>query len=109
VEVDPESWVANNNLGNALLKAGRTAEGMAYVTRAYGLNSFLRFDLHIRTGDLLARQGLLREALASYRKARQLIPYDRSVGEKIADVERRLAAPRSGTSAGLGLRPPNGP
>jgi tetratricopeptide (TPR) repeat protein len=86
----PDNWIALNSLGSALLNEGRVAEGQAALSRAYRLNSYLRFDLLVRTGDVLAGQGLLREALANYMKAREMIPYDRLIGGKIADVERRL-------------------
>ena len=64
-------------------------KGRKTISRAYQLNPYLRFDLFIRTGDLQAREGRLDEALATYRKAQQLIPYDRLVQAKIADLARR--------------------
>ncbi|HWR98884.1 MAG TPA: tetratricopeptide repeat protein [Candidatus Methanoperedens sp.] len=90
VAVRPDNWIAINNLGNALLRAGRMQEGQAAISRAYKLNPYLRFDLLIRTGDVYAGEGRLEEALATYRKAQELIPYDRVAPVKIAEIRRRL-------------------
>jgi tetratricopeptide (TPR) repeat protein len=90
VALSPDNWIALNSLGNALLEQGRVREGQDALSRAYRLNPYLRFDLFIRTGDLLVSSGRLEEALATYRKARELIPYDRIAQAKIADLARRL-------------------
>ena len=90
VAVRPDNWIALSSLGNALLAEGRVKEAQEVLSRAYGKNSFLRFDLLVRTGDVQARQGRLDDALATYRRAQELIPYDRLVQAKIADLGRRL-------------------
>jgi tetratricopeptide (TPR) repeat protein len=90
VEVRPDNWIALNSLGNALLELGRVRDGQAAISRAYQLNPYLRFDLLVRTGDVLADGGRLDEALATYRKAQEMIPYDRAVQAKIAGLTRGL-------------------
>ncbi|HEY5998919.1 MAG TPA: hypothetical protein VI078_06390 [bacterium] len=89
VAVQPDNWIALNNLGNALLNENRVNEGQALISRAYKLNPYLRFDLFIRTGDVQAGEGRFDEALASYRRAQELIPYDRIVQGKIDELARR--------------------
>jgi tetratricopeptide (TPR) repeat protein len=90
VDVRPDNWIALNSLGNALLELGRVRDGQAAISRAYQLNPYLRFDLLVRTGDVLAAGGRLDEALATYRKAQEMIPYDRAVRAKIAELTGRL-------------------
>jgi transposase len=65
-------------------------EGQEAISPACQLNPHLRFDPLVRTGDVLADGGRPDEALATYRKAQEMIPYDRAVRAKIAKLARRL-------------------
>ncbi len=70
---NPDSWLANNNLGAALAHQGRSAEAMTLFTTAARVEPG-----HAETfndiGNLLLDQGALDEAIANYRRAIALNP-----------------------------------
>src|SRR5439155_26311084 len=67
------STVAHNNLGDALLKEGKTNEALAHYTAALEIapDDFWGYD---NFGNVLLSQGRTEEAIAKYRKGLELNP-----------------------------------
>jgi tetratricopeptide (TPR) repeat protein len=104
--VTENNYVAFTNLGAVLAEQGRVQEGNALIKRAFDTNPAYRADVHARSGDVYAAQGLKEEAAAEYRKALRIVPWDRLMQEKLRDIEEgavratgRPAAPGTAQSA----------
>jgi tetratricopeptide (TPR) repeat protein len=69
----PDSDRANNNLGNALLKAGDVREAIAHYQAAVRLRPNYA-EAHYNLGNGLQRTGRTREAIAHYEQALQANP-----------------------------------
>jgi tetratricopeptide (TPR) repeat protein len=70
---NPAAWLAQNNLGNALFDAGRTAEATEHYRRAVELNPAYA-EAHNNYGNMLLNQGRVADALAQYRTALRILP-----------------------------------
>jgi hypothetical protein len=74
VALDPENWMAWNNLGVSLAAAGRVEEGRRALSEAYRLNPAYRAQARFRSGQELERRGMSREAVEEYRAALGILP-----------------------------------
>lgn len=73
LEVNRQSWVAHNNLGNALLDDGRLEPAIAHYQNALRIEP--RFAMaYYNLGNALANQGRLDEAVVHYSQALRLEP-----------------------------------
>ena len=70
---NPLSWVAHNNLGNALFRRGNAAEAMSCFERAIELKPDLA-EAHTSFGVALASQGQSDEAIAAFKEAIVVAP-----------------------------------
>lgn len=73
LEVNPESWLANNNLGMVLEKQGKPQEAMARFDEALRLKPNFA-EAHLNLGIALQRQGKTEAGAAHYRKALDIDP-----------------------------------
>jgi protein O-mannosyl-transferase len=105
----PENARAENNLGNALLKLGRTAEAAPYFDAA------LRFspryaDAHNNRGVTLLRLGRPADALAEFRIAIEIKPKYADAFYNLGEAHLQLAQPGEAIKAlatALALDPDN--
>jgi len=70
---NPESWMVQNNLGNALLQKGRLDEAMAQIQKALGINPNYP-EGYCNLGIVLFQKGRMDEAIADYEKALRIYP-----------------------------------
>jgi tetratricopeptide (TPR) repeat protein len=70
---NPASWMAHNNLGNALQSSGRLDDAIAQYNETLRLKPDFA-DAYNNLGDALQRQGRLAEAATSYQAALRLDP-----------------------------------
>jgi protein O-mannosyl-transferase len=70
---NPDSWMARDNLGNALLAAGRTKQAIEQYEQALGLNQD-DAATHSNLGNALLKTGRTREAIEHCEKAIRLKP-----------------------------------
>ena len=70
---NPLSWIAHNNLGNALFRQGRAAEAVTSFKRAIELKPDLA-EAHTSFGVALASQGRINEAIAEFKAAIVVAP-----------------------------------
>jgi tetratricopeptide (TPR) repeat protein len=68
-----DNAIAQNNLGNALLKLGREDEAVAHFQKALELNPDFA-EAHNNLGNFLFQKGDVDEAMARYQKALELKP-----------------------------------
>lgn len=73
VEKNPESWMAQNNLGLVLAKKGQQDEAIARFQKALELDPN-KFETLNNLGDSLSRSGRLRDALPYLEKALEINP-----------------------------------
>jgi tetratricopeptide (TPR) repeat protein len=73
VDRNPDSWLAQNNLGNALATRGNVTEAIQHYETAIQLKPDY-VEAHSNLGSALARQGKLDEAIQEYKTALQLKP-----------------------------------
>jgi tetratricopeptide (TPR) repeat protein len=107
VAVIPDSYVANNNLGNALAGAGRLDEAMARYEAALRAKPDL-WNAQNNIGVILAQQGRIADAIPHYTEAIRLNPefadaYS-NLGAALADQGRLDEAIASYTQA-IRLKP----
>jgi Tfp pilus assembly protein PilF len=74
VERNPTSWLAYNNLGNALFETGRLPEAIDAYQKALQLNPNM-IEAHNNLGLLLARTGHPEEAIENYQLALKFSPH----------------------------------
>jgi tetratricopeptide (TPR) repeat protein len=70
---NPQSWMAQTNLGRLLAQQGKFAEAEAHYVEALRINPDEE-DIHYNFGNLLARTGRFDDAVAQYQQALQLAP-----------------------------------
>ena len=73
LEKNPECWMAQNNLGLALIRAGQPQEAIEYLQRALEIKPDFA-DAHINLGVTLLQIGRVREAIDHYRQAVRMRP-----------------------------------
>jgi tetratricopeptide (TPR) repeat protein len=93
VAVSPESGFANNMLGEALGRAGQTAEAATYIAKGVELDPSRKAYLHFVSGNFYYRTMQIDKALAEYRLTLELLPPSqverrRSVLDAIEAIER---------------------
>jgi protein O-mannosyl-transferase len=69
---NPDCWMAHNNLGTELAKAGRVEEAEEHVREALRLSP--RYEVHQNLAGLLTQRGKSSEAIGQYREAIRLNP-----------------------------------
>jgi protein O-mannosyl-transferase len=73
LEKNPDSWIAQNNMGLSLTRTGRNQEAIEYFRQALRLqHNYL--DAHINLADALDQIGRPYEAIEQYRQALSLSP-----------------------------------
>jgi tetratricopeptide (TPR) repeat protein len=82
-QVTAKNFVAYAQLGAALLDAGRTAEGNEYIARAYRIAPNYRAVILDASGDYYAEQGMARAAADQYRRALEIVPFNRLIRRKL--------------------------
>ncbi len=70
---NPSCWMAHNNLGNVLQRAGRLEEAVAHHREALRLYPDYG-EAHNNLGAALHRMGWVEEAVAEYKEALRLVP-----------------------------------
>jgi protein O-mannosyl-transferase len=73
VEKNPESWMAQNNLGIVLQKRGQNDEAITHFQKALELDPN-KFEIQNNLGFLLSASGRLREAFPYLEKALEINP-----------------------------------
>ncbi len=89
-QIDPGFSVAHNNLGNALLDAGRNNEAIGQYQKALQIRPGDGVA-HINLGIALQKTGRANEAIAQYRDALQILP---NQPEALHDLAWLLATSR---------------
>ena len=72
--VDPDHYVARNNMGNILMNDGRTDDAMAYFKKALQLNPDL-WLAHINLGTAYTRLGQVEKAIFHYTESIRIHPH----------------------------------
>ncbi len=72
---NPSAWIAHNNLGSALERAGHLEEAMAHYELALRIKPD-QAEAHYNLGLALAQEGRTRDAIAQYEQALQIKPDD---------------------------------
>jgi protein O-mannosyl-transferase len=70
---NPDAWIAHNNLGSALARAGNLEEAMAHYEEALRMRPD-DAETHYNVGLTLAQLGQMQEAIAQYEQALQIKP-----------------------------------
>jgi len=96
VDVSPQSSLANNMLGEALGRAGRTAEASVFIAKAVELDPSRKAYLHYSSAKHYFQTMQIDKALAEYRITLELLPLyqverRRTVLESIDTIEKVLA------------------
>ncbi len=73
LEKNPDCWIAHNNLGNVLDKAGRTKDAIEHYEQALRLNPDFP-EAHYNLGNVLDKAGRTNEAIGHYEQALRLNP-----------------------------------
>jgi tetratricopeptide (TPR) repeat protein len=73
LRVTSNNYLAHNNLGNVLVRQGKTEEAIGHYARALQIRPYFP-RAHNNFGKALARQGKTEEAIGHYMKALQLKP-----------------------------------
>jgi tetratricopeptide (TPR) repeat protein len=73
LRVTSNNYLAHNNLGNVLMRQGKTEEATGHYVRALQIRPYFP-RAHNNLGKALARQGKTEEAIGHYMKALQLKP-----------------------------------
>ena len=73
VQKNPNSWLAHNNLGNALTREGNVDKGIAHYERVLQIKPDYA-QAHFNLGNALVQKGSLGEAIAHYQMALQIKP-----------------------------------
>jgi tetratricopeptide (TPR) repeat protein len=70
---NPDSWMAHNNLGNALLQKGQLDDAVAQYQKVLGIYANYA-QAHSNLGVALFQKGQLDDAVAQYQKALEINP-----------------------------------
>jgi tetratricopeptide (TPR) repeat protein len=70
---NPDSWLAHNNLGNALFEQGQVDKAFAHYQRAKEIQPGYA-TVHYNLGGIFRQRGQLDEAIAEFKKAVELQP-----------------------------------
>jgi len=70
---NPDSWMAHNNLGNALVQKGQLDDAVAHYQKALGVYANYA-QAHNNLGVALVQKGKVDDAVAQYEKALQIKP-----------------------------------
>ena len=73
IKENPDSWLAQNNLGTLLLQSGRVEEAIPHYEKALELDAAVG-ETHHNLANALARIGRTNDAIAHYQKALELEP-----------------------------------
>ena len=73
IEENPDSWMAQNNLGALLLASGRVEEAIPHYEKALELDPAVG-ETHFNLGNALARVGRTDDAIEHYQRALELEP-----------------------------------
>lgn len=73
IDDDPSSWVASNNLGNALFRSGNVAEAVSCFMRAIESKPDLA-EAYTSLGVAFGSEGLIEEAIAKFTDAIRVAP-----------------------------------
>ena len=73
IRLNPESWMAQGNLGNALLQKGRVDEAITHFQKAVEIKAD-DADAHYNFGIALLQKGRLDEAITHLQEALQIKP-----------------------------------
>ena len=107
LEVTEENWLAHNNLGMALTRAGRGDEAIAQFAAAVRLRPEWGKP-RINLGEALLRRGEAAEALRQFQTALLLLPEEPAVHDFLGQALMALGRPREAASrfaAALRLQP----
>jgi len=84
---DPGSWVAHNNLGKTLIKAGRPEEGIPQLEEALRVGPpFAAADIDLNLGFALALAGRPFEAIRRTEEATRLRPNDAEAHSNLGNL-----------------------
>jgi len=92
LQVNPQSWLANNNLGYAYFTDGQPQTAIPYYEQAVRLNPG-NLAGHTNLADAQAALGLNREALASYQNALALSPRNPWLFLSLGETYQKLGEP----------------
>lgn len=81
----PNSWMAHDNYGNALARAGRFAEAIEQHRSALRLNPNSA-ETYSNLGNTLLQAGSLEQAIASYEKSLELNPHNASTHYNLGNL-----------------------
>jgi tetratricopeptide (TPR) repeat protein len=70
---DPQSWLAHNNLGNALLQAGKAPEAIGRLEQALRIKADFP-EAHNNLGNALVQLGKVQDAIGHYEQALRIRP-----------------------------------
>ncbi|MGO9246740.1 MAG: tetratricopeptide repeat protein [Verrucomicrobiia bacterium] len=70
---NPRAWMAHNNLGNVLLREGKTSDAIGHYEQTLRLNPDFA-EAHYNLGIALAQTGKIEEAIAHYEQALRIKP-----------------------------------
>lgn len=85
VAANPDSWVAQDNLGSALFERGQLDEALAHDERAVELEP-ASATAHYNLGGVFREKGNLNEAVAQFKKAVELQPNYSTAHYNLAEI-----------------------
>jgi protein O-mannosyl-transferase len=106
---NPDSWLAQNNLGVLLTASGRAPEAVAHNEQAVRLHPDY-YESHSNLGLALAHVGRIDEAIQSYQQALQLKPDSAEVHNNLATAYLEAGDPQNAALhyiQGLQIKPDN--
>jgi tetratricopeptide (TPR) repeat protein len=92
LEVSPDNFVAEMNLGNALVEEGRFPEAVSHLTRAVALKP-VSAEAHYNLGNALVRQGRNGAAVDAFTRALWINPDYALAHNNLGSAYERLGKP----------------